>query len=262
MQSDTATHVTRALSRRRLLGAALGLSALGVAAVLTACSQSRATTAPTQAPSGQATPAAASSQSAATGEPLVVWMSDDWSGQADKFVQYKQMAQDASAEIGIPVDYRAVNWTTLANRTPIVIAADKYTTDIIDLGVWDVFNWARQDKLVPLDDTLSPDFVKQIQPPLLETGKVNGKIYAVIVWPSWVIGFCNKDLFEKARLDPEKGCCRISDRYRSSSRTPRAAMAAADLERSSGSCCRSRPRRSWRLVRSPSSAAWASFSSR
>src|SRR5205814_568823 len=62
----------------------------------------------------------------------------------------------------------------------------------------------RQGKLYALDDFLSPDFVKQTQPPLLDHGKYKGKVYAYIVWPSWVIGFYSKDLYQKAGLDPEK----------------------------------------------------------
>jgi len=131
-------------------------------------------------------------------------MSDDWSGQADKFAQYKKMVQEVSAEIGIPVDYRPVDWTTLGQQTPIIMASDKYTTDVLDLGVSDIVNYARQGKLHSLDDFLSPDFLKQVEPPLLEHGKYQGKLYGLLVWPSWVIGFYNKDLYQKAGLDPEK----------------------------------------------------------
>jgi ABC-type glycerol-3-phosphate transport system substrate-binding protein len=204
-------------SRRRFLeSAALGMGLLAATPLLQACAQGAApapTQAPAKAPEPTKAPAAEATQVApaqtpkvaTSREPLVVWMSDDWSGQADKSAQYKKMAQDASAEIGIPVDYRPVDWTTLSQQTPILMAADKYTVDILDLGDWDVFNWARQGKLLPLDNLLAPDFVKQAQPPLLEHGKYNGKLYAFIVWPSWVIGFYNKDLYQKAGLDPEKG---------------------------------------------------------
>src|SRR5437870_3345438 len=111
MRSDTDKRV----SRRRFLGpAALGVGLVAAAPLLQACSQGAAP-APTQAPTKAAEPTKAATagatqavpaqtpKAAASGEPLVVWMSDDWSGQADKFAQYKKMAQDASAEIGMPV---------------------------------------------------------------------------------------------------------------------------------------------------------------
>jgi len=206
----------KALSRRSFLkSAALGIGLLAATPLLQACAQGAAPS-PTQAPAQPAEPTKAvaaeptqvapaeTPKAAASGEPLVVWMSDDWSGQADKFAQYKKMVQEVSAEIGIPVDYRPVDWTTLGQQTPIIMASDKYTTDVLDLGVSDIVNYARQGKLHSLDDFLSPDFLKQVEPPLLEHGKYQGKLYGLLVWPSWVIGFYNKDLYQKAGLDPEK----------------------------------------------------------
>ena len=161
------------------------------------------------APQPTATPAVAPATEAPKAteavEGIVVWMSDDWSGQADKFVAYKQMVQDCATKVGIPVDYRIVDYTTIGQQVPIIMAADKFTCDIVPMGFGGVFNWARQGKLLPLDDLLPEAFVKQAVPALLENGSYQGKLYGLDVWPSWEIGFYNKDLYEKAGLDPEKG---------------------------------------------------------
>src|SRR5262245_8469663 len=116
------SNADKVVSRRRVLGSVtLGMGLLAATLLMLPCSQGAAPTStqtpakaaePTKAPAAAVTQAAPAQtpKAAVSREPLVVWMSDDWSGQADKFVQYKKMAQDASAEIGIPVDYRPVDW--------------------------------------------------------------------------------------------------------------------------------------------------------
>jgi len=132
-------------------------------------------------------------------------MSDDWSGQADKFAAYTKYAEECATETGVKTTYKPVDWTTLGQQQPIIMSSDKYVVDILDLGVTDVFNYGRQGKLVALDDLLPSDMLqKWLQGPL-NTGKVGGKLYGLCVWPSWMIGFYNKELYEKAGLDPSKG---------------------------------------------------------
>jgi len=189
---------SRRMSRRAFLaktaaaGASLTLIGLGV--------QCGATPAPTPTPVVKAE----ATKAKPTGEPLIIWMSDDWSGQADKFVAYTKYAQECGEAIGIPVDYRPVDWTTLGQQQPIIMASDKYVVDVLDLGANEIADYGRQGKLVALDDYLPADMLdKWLQGPL-NTGKVGGKLYGLCVWPSWVIGFYNKELYEKAGLDPAK----------------------------------------------------------
>jgi ABC-type glycerol-3-phosphate transport system substrate-binding protein len=191
MQGDTQMNLR--LTRRGFLKAT-GLAVGSAASIqlLGACAQSPAAT------------SAESAGQAASEEPVVIWMSDDWSGQADQFVAYTNYSDSCSTDISVPIDYRPTDWTTLDQQQPIIMASDKYVVDVLDLGQTQVVNYGRQGKLVALDDLLPKEMLeKWLQGPL-ETGRVDGKLYGLCVWPSWVIGFYNKELYEKAGLDPEQ----------------------------------------------------------
>jgi maltose-binding protein MalE len=83
------------------------------------------------------------------------------------------------------------------------MSADKYVTDIICNGTGGpVCQWALQGKLLALDNLLPADFLAKINPNVLENSKYKGKVYALECWPSWVIMFYNKELYQKAGLDP------------------------------------------------------------
>ena len=55
----------------------------------------------------------------------------------------------------------------------------------------------------PMDEVLSPEFLADYYPNILEAHSVDGKVYGAPLYVSPFVLFYNKDLFEKAGLDPE-----------------------------------------------------------
>ena len=55
----------------------------------------------------------------------------------------------------------------------------------------------------PMDEILSPEFLADYYPNILEAHSVDGKVYGAPLYVSPFVLFYNKDLFEKAGLDPE-----------------------------------------------------------
>jgi len=181
----------------------LAVEGLAAAQILSACGAKPAA-APTTVKEAP-TAGAQSAQPADSGDKLIVWGSDDWSGQADKFEAYRKFVAQCQDKLGFPIDYHVVTWTEIGDQEPIIMGADKYVADILCNGTGgNVCQWALQGKLTPLDDLLSPEFVSKINPNVLENSKYGGKIMALECWPSWVIMFYNKELYQKAGLDPEK----------------------------------------------------------
>jgi ABC-type glycerol-3-phosphate transport system substrate-binding protein len=196
------------LSRRDFLrNAVFVVQGLVAAQVLSACAGTPAAK-PAEAPTAvkeAPTAGAQSSQPAASGDKLIVWGSDDWSGQADKFEAYRKFVAQCQDKLGFPIDYHVVTWTEIGDQEPIIMGADKYVADILCNGTGgNVCQWALQGKLTPWDDLLSAEFINKINPDVLANSKYKGKIYALECWPSWVIMFYNKELYQKAGLDPEK----------------------------------------------------------
>ncbi len=55
----------------------------------------------------------------------------------------------------------------------------------------------------PMDEVLSPEFLADYYPNILEAHSVDGKVYGAPLYVSPFVLFYNKDLFEQAGLDPE-----------------------------------------------------------
>jgi len=191
------------LTRRDLLRQTVFAAGTLVASqLLGACAPPAAK--PTEAPKATEAPSGGA-QPAPSGDKLIVWGSDDWSGQADKFEAYKKYVAQCQDKLGFPIEYRVVTWTEIGDQGPIIMSADKYVTDIVVNGTGGtVCQWALQGKLLALDDLLPADFLAKINPNVLENSRYKGKVYALECWPSWVIMFYNKELYQKAGLDPEK----------------------------------------------------------
>jgi ABC-type glycerol-3-phosphate transport system substrate-binding protein len=137
--------------------------------------------------------------------PVKIWMSDDWSGQADRFEAYRAHVQSCAEEIDLEVEYRVVDYTTIGQQIPILMASGRYTADIVPGGSRDVVTYGRIGQLRDMRPLLSESMLNRMLPSLRDLGMVGDKLYALVVWPSWIIGFYNKELYQKAGLNPDQG---------------------------------------------------------
>lgn len=162
---------------------------LVVLALLAAC----APPATTQAPAQEAAPAAP-----AEPEVLRVWITwgDNPAQIQTLFNQYGE-ANNVKVEVNAPVDEDKVIAALSGSEPP----------DILVLGGPDnVPAWVNEGLLTPLDDIVTANNIdiNDIYPAMLAQGQYGGQLFA-LPWGSDTYGlYWNKDLFEKAGLDPEK----------------------------------------------------------
>jgi len=81
--------------------------------------------------------------------------------------------------------------------------AEDGTTDLIGMGLYWLPEFAQTDWLMPLNDIVSPDILKQLDPAYLQAFTIDGKLLALGPWWGGIGGlYYRKDLLEEANLKP------------------------------------------------------------
>ncbi len=160
--------------------------------------------APTTAPAQPTTaPAATATTAAALACNQISFMAAEytpgtlayWQGVANDF---------AAANPGMNVKVEIVNWQVMHDTTAQRIAANKLPDLVNTATIW-LPEWADSGAIQAIDPVLTPDLKAKFFESMLEKGAFyNGKNWGLPL-ASGVRGlFWDKDLFQKAGLDPEK----------------------------------------------------------
>ena len=88
---------------------------------------------------------------------------------------------------------QVINMAGGGDRVDCVFSELTWIPDLVDAGL-----------AMPLDDVLDQDFLDDYYPNILEAHTMDGNLYGAPLYVSPFILFYNKDLFEKAGLDPDK----------------------------------------------------------
>ncbi len=88
---------------------------------------------------------------------------------------------------------QVINMAGGGDRVDCIFSELTWIPDLVDAGL-----------AMPLDDVLDQEFLDDYYSNILEAHTVDGKLYGAPLYVSPFILFYNKDLFEKAGLDPEK----------------------------------------------------------
>lgn len=90
--------------------------------------------------------------------------------------------------------------------------AEDGNTDLIGMGLYWLPEFAKADWLMPLDDVISPDILKQLNPTYLKAFTVDGKLLALGPWWGGIGGlYYRKDLLEAAGINPPQTYAELVD---------------------------------------------------
>jgi len=102
----------------------------------------------------------------------------------------------------VKVELDVVNWDSVYQKTTTLISA-KQEPDILNTDtIW--VQYADQNLLEPLDPYMDESFKSEFIPALLKSGIYNGKTYALPFLATVRGLFYNKDILEKANLQPPR----------------------------------------------------------
>lgn len=102
----------------------------------------------------------------------------------------------------VKVDVDIVNWDSLYLKTTTLISANQ-EPDILNTDTV-LVQYAAKGLLEPLDTYIDESFRSEFIPSLLKSGVYNEKIYALPLLASVRALFYNKNVFEKAGIEPPK----------------------------------------------------------
>ncbi len=190
---------SRQLSRRAFVRY-LGLA--GVAAGIGACAP-QAPQAP-QAPA-QAASAAVNPTDVPKPSKLVLWhmfFDDD----ANKGLVIKDSVAKFMKDTGIDVELSQIVWTDHLKRMGTVGVAKDKLPDAFNSGLAaaGLQSMVDGDYVLPIDDYVTADELKQYQPSLLEHCRIGGKLYALPEEAALFGLIYNKDVFKQLSLDTPK----------------------------------------------------------
>lgn len=176
MESDT--------SRRTfLIGTGLAASSGGL---LAACSAN---------PDRSETPPPAGNVQEASGE-IDVWSSVEGAQRSSYETYYVNAFEKAYPEITVNVSYRPLG--QLEQQTQTALAAGRGPDLVTASGPADIGGYATADLLLPLDEYAADnDWSEKLLPWALESGKVDGTLYALPQDFETLVIFYNKTLFER-----------------------------------------------------------------
>lgn len=180
---------------------ALLLSAL-LALSLTACGQPASSTPPAPAPSEAAptssTPAEVSTEPVtlkfANYALLEAGYTEFWEGIATDFTaKYPHITIEwVTAPYGEIVN-QVINMAGGGDKVDLIFGEISWIPTLEDAGL-----------TAPVDTILSPEYLADFHPNVLEGHMVNGRAYGVPLYISPFVLYYNKDIFEKAGLDPNQ----------------------------------------------------------
>lgn len=116
---------------------------------------------------------------------------------------FEKVAKDFEAEHpDIDVQIEVVPWANLLQKLTTDIAANR-APDISIIGTRWLVDFVAQGIVEPLNEYITEDFRETFIPVFFEPSEIDGKIYGLPVAASIRAMYYNKDLFERAGLDPE-----------------------------------------------------------
>lgn len=183
------------LSRRGFLGAA---GALGGALALAACGGQ------SKPPGAAGGPTGAAAGGSYTGPKVTLSFWNGWTG-ADGDYAKKMVNQFNAATPNVKVNMNVFQWTDLFQKMPAAVTSGN-GPDIAAMHIDDIPTQAAQRVIVPIDAVANNLQLNQsdFAPAVWQGGMYNGKRYGIPLDVHDLGLFYNKDLFEKAGLDPEK----------------------------------------------------------
>jgi len=191
--------VERKVSRRKYIavaGAAVAAAAIGGAAYyLSQPGPPTPTSTPTPTPTPTATP---------TATPVAAKIQFFRPGTPEKVKSYVEPMIEEFQQMNpnISVEPIYVGWEEYNTKIETMVASGQ-APDCGMINIMDVYRYAAYEALVPLDDVVPAEQIKQYGESLLDGCKWEGQLYGlpyacgnfVLVW--------NKDVFEQAGLDPQ-----------------------------------------------------------
>jgi multiple sugar transport system substrate-binding protein len=176
-----------------------------LSSLLAACAAAPAArmtqTTPTDAASAMTTPPA---ESATTPEcNTITFMAAEYS--PGTLAYWQNLARDFEvANPGTKVNIEIVNWQQIHNITAQRIAANKLPDLVNTATIW-LPEWVESGAIQPIDPVLTPELKSRFFESMLEKAALyDGKNWGLPIAAGVRGLYWNKDLFEKAGLDPEK----------------------------------------------------------
>lgn len=186
------------MKRFRVVG--IGLVAMGV--LSTACGGGSGTDATAEAPATELAASPTETAEVASGDPVELTFWNYWDGKNGEVMQ-SLVDEWNGANPDVQVENVFVGWGDLLPKLQSAVAGG----DVPDVAAGDLV-WLPKltgtERLVALDDHMGDEKLSQFFPEMLKVGQLDGATYSLPVSTNNLQLFYNKELFEKAGLDPEQ----------------------------------------------------------